>query len=453
LASEKVEISETEKRELVLRVYPRLKKRSRLMRMLRVGNAVLMAMLITACAATQPTVEKPDVSTQIKKGLVSGDNPAEYAKTMPESAITLSSIVRYTKQPTVKHIADGVTDMDYQSGLFALLKKDRLELNRVECPSILLPEDRYLSVQLEGDVALVTGSKKTLLVDVSQCGILHELESAGRGFSISDKYMLEFTPNSFELYDQKRAVKKQGGSFLGAVRMGVLSGDNIMFANENGKIAIMSALTGKYRAISPRSYDIQQIYYDESVFVYDTDNLLHRLSADYGSGELIEAGSAQAQDGCFFMKRSDMLNCEGYLFGLDFAYKLPAEAERGLVRDGLIFLLSGGAVNFVDTTLVYKKSVALAPAGKKLCLMDGRAFFRDFDGSVKYISAKGAEHSAEKMPDECDHSFDFKNGVLATPDGRVIYKYADVVNSSDKALMLKRVIGEDVYYYFEKLSD
>ncbi len=97
--------------------------------------------------------------------------------------------------------------------------------------------------------------------------------------------------------------------------------------------------------------------------------------------------------------------------------------------------------------------MVLASVEKKLCLKDGKAYFKDFDNSIKYLTASGREQKADALPETCDHSFDFKNGGLKRPDGKDIYSYADIVNRSDKALMLKRVIDDDIYYYFEKLSD
>ncbi len=78
-------------------------------------------------------------------------------KHMPESNITLSSIIKFSKEPTVKHIADEVIDLDYENGLLVLLKKDKLETNRIDCSSILLKDDRFLSVSISGGLVLVTG--------------------------------------------------------------------------------------------------------------------------------------------------------------------------------------------------------------------------------------------------------------------------------------------------------
>jgi hypothetical protein len=451
-----MEITDAEKRELMSKVYPRLKKRTKILRFFRMGNAVLMLLLLNACAATAP-VERPDmhsVSYNIKKGLVAGADPDEFMKTMPDSDITLSSIVKYTLEPTVKHIADDVIDLDYENGRFTLLKGSGLETNRIECPKMFLPEDKYLSMKMEGDIVLVTGVNKTVLADVSQCGVIYETSSLHTGFSLSNNFMLEFTNNAFELYDNKHVAKISSGSFLGAVVAGSLSGNNIMFANENGKIAIMSARSGKYRAIYHDTVKFKQLYYEgDDIYVYDEDNKLMKLTADYESGEIKPAESVQAKDGCFFLKRGGMLFCDGYIFGLDIAYESPADADSGLIRDGLIFLKKEGVVNFIDTTLTYKKSLSLASTEKKLCLNDGRAYFRDFDNSVKYISAKGDTHKVDEMPAECDHRFDFKKGALQTPDGREIYRFAKVVNSSDKAYMLRRELDGNIYYYFERLSD
>lgn len=243
---------------------------------------------------------------------MSGDDPQVFEKHMPESNITLSSIIKFSKEPTVKHIADEVIDLDYENGLLVLLKKDKLETNRIDCSSILLKDDRFLSVSISGGLVLVTGgAQSAVIVDIGQCGILHELDSrGGKGFALSDKYLLEFTRNSFEVFDSRRVKKIFGGNFLGSVVMGGrVSGDNLMFANENGKIALMDIKTQKYTAMYPDSIDVQQTYFEgDDVYVYDSDNRLTRLTADYGGGGVLgENGQAQAKEGCFFLKHSGKL--------------------------------------------------------------------------------------------------------------------------------------------------
>lgn len=446
------EITDAEKSELVAKVYPRLKKRRKLLRLLKIGNAVLALLMFVSCTAVhQPTPKAPAPNLLIKKEMSAGDNPENFAKTMPASDVILSSVIRFAKQPTVKHIADDVIDMDYENGTLVLLKGDRLETNRMNCPSILLPKDRYLSVKLENGLALITGASKAVLADVDSCGTIHQTDSRGKGFSLSDKYLLEFSRNTFSLYNTRWSDKLHGGDFLGSVIAGELSGGNVMFANENGKIALMNGATGKYTAIYPGTVDISQIaFHGDSVYVLDGSHKLIKLKADYADGTLNEDGSAQAKDGCFFLKRSPRLYCDGYIFGLNSAYKLPVKADKGLVRDGLIFLINDGVLYYVDPKLTYKKSVLLAPKGERLCLKDGRAYFTDLDGSAKYVTAAGEEHKAKDVPDSCDYRFGFKQGTMRTPSGKVIYRFANVVNRSDKYLMMKRVLNGDVYYYFEK---
>lgn len=446
------EITDAEKRELAVSVYPRLKKRRKLLRLLKIGNAAFLALALAACATTgEVKPEKPSaIGLQIKKEMTENDNPADFEKLMPDSDILLSSVVKFSKEPTIKTVADDVIDADYEKGLLVLLKSDRLETNMMDCPSILLGDDRYLSVEVENGLALVTGAKTAKLADIRNCGILQNMDSRGKGFSLSDKFLLEFSPNAFELYDSKKTAKVNGGNFLGSVRIGRLYGGMIMFANENGKIALMDGNTGKYTAIYPDSLDIKEAYFDgRNVFVYDSANKLMKLTADYAQGILAENGTAQAKDGCFFLKRSGRLYCDGYIFGLDTAYKSPAPADRGLVRDGLIFLIKDGVLSFVDPGLTYKKSILFLSPVNKLCLSEGRAYFKDFDGSARYVTASGTEKRAEDFPESCDYSMDMKDGAVVMPDGKEFYRFADVVNSSDKAVMLKRKIGDDIYYYFE----
>lgn len=453
------EITDAEKQELVMKVFPRLRKRARLIRFFRMSSVLAALVLMVSCtAAVAPEHEKKlkeqMISTQIKKGLTEGEKPSDFENEMPESDITLASVIRFAKEPTVKEIASGVKDLDYDGGILVLLKDDRLETNHIDCPYISLDEDNYLSVRLENGLALVTGAENAYLLDVVQCGAVYQTESPGKGFALSEKYMLEFTNNGFELFDNRRTRKLHSGSFLGSVRAGDLSGSSVMFANENGKIAVMSAVTGKFTAIYPENIDIKEVYFeDRDVYILNKDNELIRLTADFEKGQLELAEKIQAKDGCFFLKRNGRLFCDQYVYGFDIAYKSPVDGQRGLVRDGLIFLINEGVVYFVDVERKYKKAVLFKSAGKKLCLNEGLAYFTDLDGTVKLISAKGEEKRVPAMPENCDHRFDFEKGALKTPDGKEIYRYAEIVNRSEEYLMLKRVIDESVYYYFEPLSD
>jgi len=463
LVSEKhntVEISDAEKKELIMKVYPRLKKKAKIIRFFKLTNAVLLLLFMTSCATTSDNLEYKEklqeqlVSMQIKQGLTQGEIPSDFEKDMPESDITLASVIRFSKEPTVKQIATDVEDLDYDGGILVLLKKDRLETNHIDCPYISIAEDNYLSVRLEDGLAVVTGSETAYLLDVVKCGIIYETSSKGKGFSLSDKYMLEFTPYGFELFDSRHTRKLQSGNFLGAVRIGDISGNSVMFANENGKVALMNTVTGKFSAIYPESIDIKEAYFeDNNVYILNAENELMRLAANFVSGKLELAEKIQAKEGCFFLKRNGRLFCDKYVYGLDIAYRSPVDGQQGLVRDGLIFLIDEGVVNFVDVERTYKKAVLFRSSSKKLCLNEGLAYFTDLDGSVKYISAKGAEKKAAEMPANCDHRFDFEKGALKTPDGSEIYRFAEIVNQSEKAIMLKRVIDEDVYYYFEPLVD
>jgi len=455
----KTELSESEKRELVMTVYPRLRKRSKVMKLLRIGQAVFFCLIFVSCASTgaKPEISKAEktrlIGMQIKKGMSSGDDPAEYEKVMPHSDVLLSSVVRFSKEPTVKMIADDVVDLDYEAGLLVLLKSDRIETNRIDCPAVLL-KDKPISIRLENGLALVTGPKKSVIADIAQCGLISEMDSAGKGFSLSDKYFLEFSKNSFSFYDPRNVQRIFGGSFLGSVFAGDLSGENAMFANENGKIAIMNVKSRRYTAIYPESIDIKQLSFQgDDIYVFDSENRLTRLSADFSEGLLKENGTAQAKDGCFFLKRSGRLFCDGYIFGLESAYKSPIEAEKGLIRDGLIFLIKDRVVYFIDVVEKYKKSIVFGQQEKKLCLKDGKAYFTDFNNIPKYISASGVENKAISVPETCDHTFGFQKGALRTPDGKVIYTFAEEVNRSEKAVMLKRVLDGEIYYYFERLSD
>jgi len=415
---------------------------------------------MTACATTGDSPEYSEklkeqlVSMKIKKGLTEGEIPSDFEKRMPSSDITLGSVVKFSKEPTVKQLATDVIDLDYEKGTLVLLKKDRLEINDLNCREIRLDEDNYISVRLDGGLALVTGSENSYLLDISQCGAIYETDSQGKGFSISDKYMLEFTRNGYDLYDRRRTRKLHSGNFLGSVRAGDISGNSIMFANEDGKVALMSAITGKFTAIYPEQIDIKQIYFEGTdVYVLNSDNELMRLTADFINGVLNMSEKIQAKDGCFFLKHNGRLFCDQYVYGFDIAYKSPVDGVKGLIKDDLIFLVDKeGVANFVDVKLTYKKSVKLGRKGKKLCLSEGLAYFIDLDGSVKTISAAGLEKKMASMPETCDHRFDFDKGALKTPDGKEIYRYADVVNSSDKALMMKRVIDGDIYYFFELLN-
>jgi hypothetical protein len=456
LASEiitKAEMTDAERFELKSKVFVKLKKRRRLFRFFKIGKAVLLCAFLISCGTAAKNVQSPKDESpafQIKKGLSVEHVPSEFEKEMPESSVTLSSIVKFSKEPSIREISSDVVDFDFNNGFLAMLKKGRVETNMIDCRSILL-DGKFFSIKTENGLGLITGSEKAVVVDFKRCGILHEMESKGKGFSISKDYFLEFSRNSYTFYNARKIRKIFEGSFLGNVVYGHLSGSKALFANENGKVALMSAESGKFAAIFSERFDIKSLYFNEMyAYVYDTDNKLYRLRPDYKTGELVENGDAQGKDGCFFLKRSGYLLCDKYIFGVDAAYESPMTGEKGLFVDGLLFIQKDGTLFMIDMDKKYKKSLKLGVMKDRLCLKEGKAYFYDFDGSTKYISASGNENTVDEYPKECDHRFSFNEGALKTPAGKEIYRFADVVNSSENALMLKRVIGDTIYYYFEK---
>jgi len=447
----KIEVSDAEKAELRSKVFTKLRKKRKFLKFLRAGQAILLIMLMFACAPVKsPEINKDkSIVSQITEGFAREDRPEDFEKVMPESKVALSSVVKFSKEYPKKLVGSDVIDFDFNDGFLVLLKEGKLESNLLSCPSILL-DGEFVSVRSENGLALVMGTKRAVLADFANCGILYEIDSRQKGFSMSDKYFLEFKSSGYEFYDSRRAKRLKSGGFIGRVLSGHLSGGKALFSNESGKVALMDVNSGKYAAIFSDKFNIKSIYFDGAyVYVYDADNRLIRLRADYVKGELVIDGEAQAKDGCKFMKRNGYLLCDDYIFGVDDAYLSPLKGSSGMMRERLLFMLDSGSLYAAEMDKKYQKSLKLTEMKDRLCLKNGKAYFTDFDGSVKYVTASGTEKVVDKMPKSCDHRFSFKDGALKTPDGREIYRFASVVNSSEKASMLKRKIGDDSYYYFE----
>ncbi|MGE4319589.1 MAG: hypothetical protein AB7E96_11895 [Deferribacterales bacterium] len=452
------ELTEKEKRELALKVYPTLKtvrKKNPIRRLLRFGGGalallVLCSCAVTAAAPTEPVPQPEQTSIMIKNGMTKADDPKEFEMSMPESEFSLATVYKYSKEPTVVNISSDVIDFDYDKGTMILLKKDRLETNRPECLSINL-DGEYSSVLLSGSLALVNGRKKAVLADISRCGTLSETDTNRKGVSLSDTGFLEFTSNSYALYDRYKTNEIFTGTFLGRVIYGQLGKTNMLFATENGKIALIDTATNKFSAITKDSLGIKQInYVDSDIYVYTDENRLIRMQADFGSAEIKEVNKAQGKDGCFLLKKSGYMFCDGYVTGTESAFRSPVGADSGLYTEGLLFLKKDGVLVFVDSELNFRKSVVLGAEDiGKVCLKDGKGYFRDLDRSVKYFTADGSEHVSDKYPENCDHTFNMSEGAVRDSAGKPIYRYADPVNRSIKAVMLKRIIGKDIYYYFE----
>lgn len=452
------ELTEAEKRELTAKVYPALKNTGRknpLKRLLGFSKVGIMMFFLVSCAAEKPVIkpepaDKTENALIIKNGMTKADDPKEFEMSMPETDIGLGLVYRYSKEATVTKISDNVIDFDFENGMLVLLKEDRLVTNVPSCLSIGL-DKRYTSVSLSGGLALLNSAEKAVLADISKCGTVRDMDSRGRGFSLSEIGLLEFTKSGYTLYDRYKSEKKVEGTFIGGVIFGQFLKDKMLFATENGKFALIDIKTNKFSAINEGNIDFKEINAtDSGIFVLTKQNKLLWLAADYTAGKLNKIGEAQGKDGCFMLKKSGFMYCDGYITGIDRAYRSPMEADGGIYTQGLSFLKKEDVLYFADSEPVYKKSVVFGKSGNiELCLKDGKTYFKDFDGHVRYFTAEGSESKAEKYPDECDHKFSLKGGVLKSADGKTIYKYADSVSQSAKAVMYKRILGQEIYYYFE----
>ncbi len=452
------ELTEKEKRELALKVYPTLKtvrKQNPIRRLLRFGGGALVLLIVCSCSVAAVAPSKPEpmaeqTSVMIKNGMTKADDPKEFEMSMPESEFSLATVYKYSKEPTVVNISSDVIDFDYDKGTMVLLKKDRLETNRPECLAVNL-DGEYTSVLLRGSLALIGGRKKAVLADIDRCGTLAAADTERKGVSLSDSGYLEFTSNSYTLYDRYRTKEIFSGTFLGRVIYGQLGKANMLFATDNGKIALIDTATNKFSAITKDPIGIRQInYVDSDIYVYTDENRLLRMQADFGSAEIKVINRAQGKDGCFLLKKSGYMFCDGYVTGTESAFRSPVGADSGLYSEGLLFLKKDGVLVFVDSELNFRKSVVLGTENiGKVCLKDGKGFFKDLDRSVKYFSADGMEHISDKYPEDCDHTFSMSEGAVRDSAGKVIFRYAESVNRSIKAVMLKRIIDKDIYYYFE----
>lgn len=452
------ELTEQEKKELSKTVYPALKaasKKSAFIRILKIAHGAIICSLAVAVlfSAQAYAADVPAISMILKNGLTRPDDPKDFEMTMPDNDASLAVVYKYSKEPTVVSVTPDVVDFDYENGLLAVLKKDSMTTNTVDCPNMHLL-DKYSSVYISGRLILLIGPQKTSIADLDKCGIVRTVDTEKKGFSLSDRGFLELTRDSYTVYDRLHMNVAFSGKFMGDIAYGKISSKDILFATSSGRIALMSLSDGKFKAINNGSLSIKQIQYnDKGIFVLSQDNKLLHLEPDYDKGTINEISRAQGKEGCYLMKRSDMMYCDGYLVGADYAYKTPVTGNYGLLNEGMLFLVKDGTLYFVDKEPIYRQSVAVGSKGAPtLCLSEGKAYFHDLDGKDRYFTADGMESETDKYPTACDHEFSLKDGALLAADGHAIYRYAEAVNRSDKAVMLKRVIGQEIYYYFDSLS-
>lgn len=459
------ELTQQEKLELANKVYPALKnpKKHPIFRLLRFSASAVMLVLCSACATVDTPVQQTAaapagetqqqnlVSMSIRNGITKPDEPAAFELAMPESDIALASVYKYSKEPTVLTIAQDAVDFDYENGILVILKKDRLETNFAKCVQINF-SGKFNSVQLSGELALLSGEKEAAIADIRQCGIVREFTGENKGYFLNQSGLLEFTPKHYIFSDRLQTKTYNEGDFVGTVIYGALGTTHMLFATDTGKLALMNMHDGRFNALSPGNYNIKDIkYVGNDIYIYTKENKLLMLQADLANGTIKQAGEAQGKDGCFFLKRSGKIYCDGYITDINTAEKAASSGDSGLYSEGMLFLKKEGVLSFVDSEKVYRQSVLIgSPAQNQVCVKDGRGYFLDLDLKIKYFTADGVESVPSANPESCDYVFTLKEGAVKAAGGKVIYEFAKPVNRSVKAVMLKRIIGQDIYYYFEK---
>ena len=468
LKNKNAELTQQEKLELAGKVFPTLKSRKKhpIFRLIRFSASAILLMLCAACATVDTSVQQtaaavPTAQTEnsqpslasmsIRNGMTKPDEPAAFELSMPESDISLASVYKYSKEPTVLTIAQDAIDFDYERGVLVILKKGKLESNYTKCVNIDFNRD-FKAVQLSGFLVLLSGEKETIIVDLQQCGIVREFKGEGKAYYLNSTALLEISPKHYVLSDRLQTKIYHESDFTGTVIYGALGSAYMLFATDTGKVALMNMQDGRFNALSPANYNIKDIkYVDNDIYIYTNENKLLRLQPDFADGTIKNVGEMQGKDGCFFLKRSGKMYCDGYITDIDTAEHSPSEGDSGLYADNMLFLEKEGVLSFVDSERVYRQSIMLgSPAQNQVCVKDGRGYFLDLDLKIKYFTADGVESVPSAKPESCDYVFNFKEGAVRSADGKIIYEFGKPVNRSVKAIMLKRIIGQDIYYYFEK---
>ncbi|MCB4204485.1 hypothetical protein LF845_05875, partial [Deferribacterales bacterium Es71-Z0220] len=347
---------------------------------------------------------------------VSVETPEDFEKKIPQSNLILNSAVHFKKGFYTKKIAENVRDFDFQKGLIAILKNDKIQTNYENCYEILLNE-AFEKVEISDLFISVRNENSFQIYDLQACGLIFSLNAKQKGIEAYGDKILVFENRYFEILNLDKSVYLSGNLF-NRILKGHIYKDKVYLIDDKNNFVTVNLIDKTMDA--SKKFDLEYAVFENGNFYLQRDNSLLRINLDNLTVEdNLTDGSFISKSGSYIILTETLKN----YFNSDFK-----NIEKIRYKDSVYFVLMGKELYGFDFAKeIFEKRIIFGKYQPNACSNGEFYRFIDVSGDEIYIDLKKISLTSKVEKFMCYTELQYKKGAFYYPDGKIAFRFADVV--------------------------
>ncbi len=372
---------------------------------------------------------------------------------LPTSDLLLNSIVKFSLKYPTKVLADDVNDIACSDGKLVYLTNSRLLIQSGKCGSLIL-EKKYKQIQFSFPYVLAYNKNFFEIFDINLCGSITRKSIQFDNVKLIPPYIYFYYKNNIfavNFFTGKKQFKRK----LQNEVMFVGGNKNFVFTvDSNGMFILFDVMSNEpvfeenlneniiqWNSVGFNFYGIN----DKCELIVYT--LLWEKNKFTLKKEVVDR--QEHKTNCILSSNSFDMLCDNMILGRN-RLRIENLFEKTCILYPYLYGIKDNNLLAVKIDKpLYIKSVDLNKDDNYFCVSDGHLYFKDFDGKIKYYDFNKNKLFLSEFPDNCSKA-NIVNGIISISDNKS-YLFSELIKSSDNITLYKRIVGDDVYFYYKHI--
>jgi hypothetical protein len=424
--------------------------------------AVTFIIIAISCATTKissdntkPKHQKtPEISNIFRKSFK--ETPDNFIKKdIPESFLLLNSVIKFSKRFPEKILADNITDFAISDNQLIFMIDNYIVTTNNKCNKILL-DKKYSLLQFKYPYILAYNEDSFEVLNIRKCGsVLKKIEQYNK-IKLIPPYIYFMQDNSLfsvNFVKNRRILNNKFDKsimFVGGSKNFVFIVDsegNFILLDIKEKLPIyknnLQENIVKWNSIGFNFYGITE---ENKLMNYKLiwKNNKFSLEKDF-------IAQSDVNYNCILSSNSIHMFCNEKLFG-NKIFEIKKNFTKIAINNNILYGLSNNVLYILKIDKKeYVKSLELNKVKHNFCVKDNTLYFKDFDKIVKAYNPAKQIIKVTNFPENCQKNYKIKNETITLPDNSS-YKFGNFIKSSKHTALYKRIINNDIYFYYKMIN-
>lgn len=417
--------------------------------MKKISLLIIILLIATSCASKKVVVTN-DALVSVPKEVEKSDlknNPAEFVKSIPESAIIRKSLIHFENTYSRVYADDNVINAAASDKIIGVIKPLEIGFTMPSCSGLVLDKN-FNEIWISGYNTVVFNSSQVDFYSAFDCARYATYKKAfNKGPAIIlGRYIVEWNGSKLVMRDAFNSAIIFNGDVGGNVVAAGMIKDNISVVLDTNYIMAYNDKINAFAILGKFPLNFEYLAYSDKTF--------------YGilkTGEFFTITDTETNitkyKNCTLSATSPYAMCDGIVTNGKVEYKGLPKSNNFSVGLDFYVTINNSNLNIYSLKPSWQRFVAFQynmPTGcrdKK-----GDLYFTGFSGK-NYKISQGKESVVNKIPDKCNK----KN--VALYDGKfycnrkICGTFATISNHDTTSVMYQRKEGEKIYFYFEEITN